>query len=52
MKARRVRADYESACYNKRGETGNAISELEIAINYAEKIHNMIERCRKEEAEK
>lgn len=46
LRARRVRADYDSNCYNRRGEIGNAVSELKTAIDYADKINALIFRCR------
>ena len=46
LRARRVRADYDSNCYNRRGEIGNALSELKTAIDYADKINALIFRCR------
>lgn len=46
VKDMRVRADYKERCYNRRGEIGNALSELKTAIDYADKINALIFRCR------
>lgn len=51
LKDMRVRADYNERRYRRRGEMGNAVLELKMATNYAEKILAIIKRCRQDSKE-
>ena len=44
----RVRADYNSDRYDKRGESGNIIMELQKALNYADEINKKLTLCQQE----